>query len=433
MPYDILRSFIADQLKSEENVNDGRYNFAGAFSEILAHDVTHEEGLILLVASIPHILPDFFDKIIYSMYPGGSHIPQFGGVRLDNHRGLLPTGETIQYLLFKDDITGRLDVQKYFDAQHWFFWEQVITLSDVREGEPFMSGRIIINKETAHLLFYGQRLKPAFSNNFPAREVITKMVWDDLVVSKATYEQINQIRLWFKHEDELRNVWNMGKQLSPGYRTLFYGPPGTGKTLTATLLGQEFNQPVYRVDLSAVVSKYIGETEKNLEKIFLQAENKQWILLFDEADALFGKRTQAKSSNDRYANQEVSYLLQRVESFNGLVILTSNIKNNIDDAFLRRFNNIIQFSKPNIEERLSLWQKSLPPNASLEDETIFKQIAKNYDLSGAQIVGAMTFACLYTIDMQSTIVSNESILKGIENEYNKEERFYKPLPTETKI
>src|SRR5690606_11585436 len=131
------------------------------------------------------------------------------------------------------------------------------------------------------------------------------------------------------------DAWDMRQLIKPGYRTLFYGPPGTGKTLTAMLLGKEFQRNVFRIDLSQVVSKYIGETEKNLEKIFQRAANKEWILFFDEADALFGKRTSVKDAHDRYANQEVSYLLQRVEDFPGLVILASNYKNNIDKAFVR--------------------------------------------------------------------------------------------------
>src|SRR5204863_2251929 len=138
------------------------------------------------------------------------------------------------------------------------------------------------------------------------------------------------------------------------------GPPGTGKTLTAGLLGKEFNKDVYRVDLSQIVSKYIGETEKNLSKIFDRAEHKDWILFFDEADALFGKRTNVQSSHDKYANQEVSYLLQRVEDYAGLLILSSNFKNNLDDAFIRRFHEVVHFPLPDARQRLILWEKSLP-------------------------------------------------------------------------
>jgi SpoVK/Ycf46/Vps4 family AAA+-type ATPase len=213
----------------------------------------------------------------------------------------------------------------------------------------------------------------------------------------------------------------MEKHILPGFRALFHGPPGTGKTLTATLLGNEFNRPVYRIDLSQVVSKYIGETEQNLEKIFNLAENKEWILLFDEADALFGKRTSTKSSNDRYANQEVSYLLQRVERFNGLVILTSNFKNNIDDAFLRRFNSIIKFSKPTMEERIKLWTQTLPKNVKVEKQ-IIQQLAANYELTGAQIVSAIMHASLLALGGNSNTLSKENILQGVKAEYEKEEK-----------
>jgi SpoVK/Ycf46/Vps4 family AAA+-type ATPase len=136
------------------------------------------------------------------------------------------------------------------------------------------------------------------------------------------------------------------KQTEQGYRALFHGPPGTGKTLTAALVGKEFDIPVYRIDLSMVVSKYIGETEKNLELLFDRAEKKGWILFFDEADALFGKRTDVKDAHDRFTNQEVSYLLQRIEDYNGLVILATNMKSNIDEAFIRRLHLVIHFPLP---------------------------------------------------------------------------------------
>jgi SpoVK/Ycf46/Vps4 family AAA+-type ATPase len=126
-------------------------------------------------------------------------------------------------------------------------------------------------------------------------------------------------------------------------RILFIGAPGTGKKTLASFIGQQSGKEVYRIDLSMVVSKYIGETEKNLSKVFDAAEHKNWILFFDEADALFGKRTDVRDAHDKYANQEVAYLLQRIENYNGLVILASNMKNNIDDAFTRRFQMIINF------------------------------------------------------------------------------------------
>jgi len=130
-------------------------------------------------------------------------------------------------------------------------------------------------------------------------------------------EEVEEIKAWIEHRQTLMRDWGLEKQIKPGFRSLFYGPPGTGKTFTASLLGKSTGLDVYRIDLSLVVSKYIGETEKNLSTVFDQAERNDWILFFDEADALFGKRTQVSSSHDRYANQEVAYLLQRVEDFCG--------------------------------------------------------------------------------------------------------------------
>ncbi len=183
------------------------------------------------------------------------------------------------------------------------------------------------------------------------------MRWEDLVLHQSTTAQVDDIRKWLEHGRTLESDPVLAKKIKKGYRVLFYGPPGTGKTLTASLLGSQFNKDVYRIDLSQVVSKYIGETEKNMEKVFPQAENKDWILFFDEADALFGKRSNVSSAHDKYANQEVSYLLQRVEDYAGLIILASNFKNNIDQAFIRRFNGIVHFPMPDAEERLSIWQK----------------------------------------------------------------------------
>ena len=157
----------------------------------------------------------------------------------------------------------------------------------------------------------------------------------------------------------------MKKVLKPGFKALFHGLPGTGKTLTAMLIGKKTGLDIYRVDLSQMVSKYIGETEKNLAKVFDKAEHKNWILFFDEGDALFGKRTNTKDAHDRYANQQVSYLLQRIEEYDGLVILATNLKNNIDDAFLRRFQSIIHFPMARTQRAKGTLAKGLFQKLSL--------------------------------------------------------------------
>ncbi|MCW3162439.1 ATP-binding protein [Chryseobacterium oryctis] len=413
-----LKKYILNALGQNEPAD---VNFKSTFSDVLKREVSHEEGFILLMALMPHVYPSFFDEVIREAFPEGGDFPELGGVREGNHRGMIPTGETIQYILAKNDLDYRLRIQKIFSTNHWFYKENIVVLEEVKESEPVMSGKLVLPKEIVHLLCFGENIKPKFGVNFPAREVSTSMEWKDLVVSEAIHKQVNQIKLWIKHQQTLMNDWGMKKQVLPGFRCLFYGPPGTGKTLTATLLGKEFNRPVYRIDLSQVISKYIGETEQNLEKIFNQAEYKDWILLFDEADALFGKRTTTRSSNDRYANQEVSYLLQRVERFNGLVILTSNFKNNIDDAFLRRFNTIIKFQKPTSQERIELWEKAIPKNVSVDHDLICL-LGKHYEITGAQIVSVILHASLLALEDQATSLSKENLLAGIKEEFEKEER-----------
>ncbi len=171
----------------------------------------------------------------------------------------------------------------------------------------------------------------------------TEKSWKELVLDKKTLTQVEEIKNRLKQSPAINIGRTIRKKIKPGYRALFYGASGTGKTSTAALIGKELNKEVYKIDLSQVVSKYIGETEKNLELVFASAKDKDWILFFDEADALFGKRTDVKDAHDRYANREVSYLLQRMEEYRGLAILATNMKNNIDPAFTRRFNAIIRF------------------------------------------------------------------------------------------
>jgi len=170
----------------------------------------------------------------------------------------------------------------------------------------------------------------------------TDLFWDDLVLDSTVLKKIMEIKKWLKasFHNELKKI------VKKSYRVLFIGPPGKGKTLSAALIGKEFNKPVYKIDLTKVISKYIGETEKNLEAIFANAENKDWILFFDEADALFGKRTNIKDAHDRYSNAEVSYLLQCMKNYNGLTILSINVKGTIDKDFISKFHSVVHFPCP---------------------------------------------------------------------------------------
>ncbi len=384
------------------------------------HQPGYNETAILALALTPHLQPNFFTNLIAEHLPEGGDFPEFGSVKGTNHRGILPTGETAQFILAGDDLEKRFEVQRLFSSEHWFARERILWLESVREGEPAMSGRLVLDPEVVEQLTTGVVSKPRFSTEFPAEHVETKMEWDDLVLHPNTLRQIREIESWITHSPTLLQEWDMQKKIKPGYRALFYGPPGTGKTLTATLLGKYTGKDVFRIDLSRVVSKYIGETEKNLAKLFDKAENKNWILFFDEADALFGKRTGIRDAHDKYANQEVAYLLQRVEGYAGLVILATNQRDNIDEAFTRRFQSIIHFPLPRPEERHAIWRRAFPPQIAVADDVNWPQIAARYELTGANILNITHYCAIEAMADQSNRLDRQRLEAGIMREFVKE-------------
>lgn len=393
---------------------------SGLAKFIATYQPSFEEFVVFLLALTPHIKSDFLGKLIVEHFPEGGDFPEFGGVKGTNHRGILPTGETAQFILAGNDLEGRIEVQRILSSEHWFAKKRILWLEPVREGEPVMSGRLILDPEIVELLTTGTVSRPRFSTDFPAEYIETEMEWDDLVLHPNTLLQIREIEDWIRHNDTLMHEWGMKKKIKPGYRALFYGPPGTGKTLTATLLGKYTAKDVFRIDLSRVVSKYIGETEKNLSRLFDKAENKDWILFFDEADALFGKRTDIRDAHDKYANQEAAYLLQRIEGYNGLVILATNQRGNIDDAFARRFQNIIHFPLPRPEERYEIWRKAFPPQIKIEEDIDWRQVSARFELAGASIMNVTQYCSLEALADKSGVVGLKRLESAILREYIKE-------------
>lgn len=387
---------------------------------VASRDPSFEEFALLMLVITPHLHPHIFNKLIAEYLPEGGDFPEFGGIKGTNHRGLLPTGETAQFILAGDDLEKRLEIQRILSSEHWFAQKRILWLEPVREGEPLMSGRLILDPEIIELITIGTVSKPRFSMDFPAEYIETEMDWDDLVLHPNTLRQIHEIENWINYNDTLLHDWGMKKKIKPGYRALFYGPPGTGKTLTATLLGKHTGKDVYRIDLSRVVSKYIGETEKNLSRLFDKAENKNWILFFDEADALFGKRTDIRDAHDKYANQEVAYLLQRIESYNGLVILASNQRANIDDAFVRRFQTIIHFPMPRAEERAEIWRKTFPSQIKITDDIDWQYLATRYELTGAGILNVIHYCAVELLASQVEILELKQLEFAIQREFIKE-------------
>ena len=387
---------------------------------IQKNNLSNIDILLLGLSVVPNILPNFLSSIVAEYLPNGGEISEFGGTKSKNHRGILPTAETAQFLIAGNNLEERIAFYNYFHNQSFVIQKGIVKIDSVPIGEPKMSGLLFLDEEYLELFLSQKILKPKLSSNFPAELLETTLNWEDLVLNSNILNEINEIQSWLLYNDILLNDWNMKSKIKPGYRVMLYGPSGTGKTLTASLLGKYTGKDVYRIDLSMIISKYIGETEKNLSALFDKAINKNWILFFDEADAIFGKRTNVRDAHDKYANQEVSYLLQRIESHPGLVILASNFKSNIDAAFIRRFQSIIEFEMPSYNERLQLWSNNLPKNIEIAEDVNLKELSKKYDITGANIVNVIQFACLKTLEENNKTIHLKHLTQGIKKEYGKD-------------
>lgn len=391
---------------------------------IKKYKLSEKEVLMLLLVLTPHLNPGFLLNVIAEEFPGGSNFPLFGGVKGKNHRGILPTGETVLFLLAGTNMNQRIKTMDMFLETHQFYKKQILYLESVPNGEPIMSGKLNLYPDAFYALTSGVIPSPKMNSEFPAEKLQTQLEWEDLVLNKKTLQHIKDLEVWLKYNPKLMEEWGMKSRIKEGYRVLFHGPPGTGKTLTAALLGKHTNKPVYRIDLSVVVSKYIGETEKNLSNLFDNATNKDWILFFDEADAIFGKRTNVRNAHDQYANQEVSYLLQRIESHSGLVILASNCIDTFDEAFTRRFQAIVSFELPGSKERKLIWEQNFPKKLKISKEIDIEEISKKYELSGSNILNIIHYCSLKVLSLKTKELTPAILIEGIRKEYHKEDRLF---------
>ena len=383
-------------------------------------ELAFSERLAIVLSLVPHIRPPLLDVFFIKNKKFDRKFTEFGGIHQGPNGDFLPTVQTLAFILGANDLNIRFSVEAMFDREHIFAKHNILRVIRTEQDEPLIKGALQLSDDYLGRFTTGHVRRPDFGVNFPARYIETDLTWDDLVLHTGTRSQIEEIETWLQHGATLMNDWGMAPKLRPGYRSLFYGPPGTGKTMTACLLGKATGLEVYKVDLSLVISKYVGETEKNLAKVFDQAQHRNWILFFDEADALFGKRSHTKDAHDRYANQEVSFLLQRIETFDGVAILASNLRENLDEAFTRRFESIIYFPVPRPEERLRLWKQGFSPKARLDESLDLEKISQDHALTGGSIMNVIRYASLQAVKAGRDRIDVNDVIQGIRREYAKE-------------
>ena len=387
------------------------------------HAFSFEERLILITSLVRYLKPQTLDLFLIKNKSLDTKFSEFGGVNNEKEQGFVPTLSTVCFLLGgADNMDIRMDFMRIIYNNNTLYKESIL----LAKKQPVeLTEELQLSEDFLSIVITNKKYIPKYNSKFPAEEITTKMNWEDLILEPSIKNQLMEVKQWLQHSDLILNEWKLNKTLKPGYRVLFYGPPGTGKTLAATLLGKSIEAPVFRIDLSMIVSKYIGETEKNLGQLFDIAASKGWILFFDEADALFSKRTDTNSSNDRHANQEVAYLLQRIEGFDGLVILATNLQTNIDESFLRRFQNTINFPKPKYKERKILWKKMISDTFKIEEgEEVLDTIAKEYELSGGEMINVVRYCAIKAANKGEKKINFSNIMTGIKREYQKSNKTF---------
>jgi hypothetical protein len=399
---------------------------AGPYAVALQrHGLDATERLLMILALAPQLRPQLLDVLATQNGITQRPYTEFGA-HVGTGGAMLPTVETGCFLLAGDNLAQRLEALQRMAPQQRLARDDLLHAQAPSGPDAATTGLLqaLLAPSPAFLAeaLPGPALPAPAERSALATRVQTGLRWEDLVLPPVTLAQLEDIHLWLRHGQRLLHDWGFGRRTGRGHVSLFHGPSGTGKTLSACLIGERCGREVHRVDLSLVVSKYIGETEKNLSRLFDAAEREGWILFFDEADALFGKRTSVSDAHDRYANQEVSYLLQRIEGFDGVVILATNLRHNIDDAFLRRFQSVVQFPLPRAPERLRLWREGIPDAVRHDPALDLTRLAQQHELSGGTIVNVLRHACLRSLARGDGVLRAEDVDEGVRRELLKEGR-----------
>jgi len=397
----VLQRPLASDAEDEGIPALERFDGVGPLAAAIAMaGLTAPEALVLVAAIAPHVDERF--AAAYALLTDRAECP---GLTLEVARTLMAR-----------TFAGRLDAAAML-GEHGTL-RACGLLTAVPAGEP----TAVLTAEPGMVAWVLGQLPPRAqaTAGFPARPLTTVHTLADVVLPPRARARLTDLERRLEHRETVVNDWGFARHHdnAGGLIALFHGPPGTGKTMTAAAVAASAGLPAYVVDLSALVSKYIGETEKALAAVFERAERERCVLVFDEADAVFGSRTEVSDSHDRYANQEVSYLLARIESHPGVVILTTNLLGNIDSAFRRRIHVMVEFPEPGPTERATLWDRVLPSTTPTLGDLGLAQLAERYPLTGAEIRDAAIEAAYLAVDSDGAL-TRAHLEEGIRRQFTK--------------
>ncbi|NME67452.1 ATP-binding protein [Flammeovirga aprica] len=379
----------------------------------------------------PEIFKDFIDAFSETDFR-----VIVGGYLNTQTQFYIPSVRTFLKIFSKDIEDHHHLYLKLFTSQSILIKNGIIELTEIGENEDagMMDKIIRVAPKYQTFLMGGDTPTLDHEVDFPARLHQSKLHFNDVVLSNETKKNIKPLERLLRVRPKLKELYEIKKRVSTNHIVVFSGSPGTGKTLTATTLGQKYNMDTYVLDLSRVLSRYVGDFEKAMEKVFDRLDGQNCILFIDEADSIFTKRNeQVNEAKDKYSNQEMSYLLQRLERFDGVVILASNVQDirmHVDKAMMRRISYIIEFPFPLVGERLQLWEKSLPENFTFKDNCI-SEIANNFQLSGANVSSIVSELLIEAVDNEITEIPREMIESGIKKEFLKRDSRFMVCPDQS--
>lgn len=386
--------------------------------------LTSEEEIILCLVLTCVFAPETIATLAHAARD--NRMSQFtGGIFLNGNPIFQPTVRTALFILAGRDLEKRAHYATLLHHRLSVFTSGIIIAHQTAPNTSFMDHRLVFSDQFLGTILNGNSPRLEGDPTFPVKKSAATHSLSDVILKEETKSELDKLRRFAKNMHQLWKI-DPKRKVRNNFISIFSGDPGTGKSHAAEAVGNEFGLPVYKVNFAQMVSKYIGETEKNLEKVFDRFDRQPCILFFDEAESIFSKRTDVTDSHDQHANNLQSYLLQKVEEFSGIIILATNVHNlsqYFDKAFQRRFRLIVNFEFPDYAERLQLWNQSLFPPYIFE-EGLTEKLALNYQLSGGSIYNIVSDAIITALDTDTEIVTFELLDPALKDEFKKTSRKY---------